>query len=91
MDKIIINNTELTSLTTSITLLHEQLSSLKEENNKLWQERKELFLQEKRLRDMIVCYESGIKDITRENEGLTNKVKQLEKDIRFLKKLSKEL
>jgi len=89
MDKIIINDTELTSLTTSITLLHEQLSSLQEENNKLWQERKELFLQEKRLRDMIACYESGLKDITRENEGLISKVKQLEKDIRFMRKLSK--
>jgi len=65
MDKIIINDTELTSLTTSITLLHEQISSLAEENNKLWQERKELFLQEKRLRDMIDCYESGIKDLVK--------------------------
>lgn len=86
MDKIIINNTELTTL----TLLQEQLSSLQEENKRLWQERKELFLQEKRLRDMIACYESGLKDLTKENEMLISKVKQLEKDLRIMRKSLKE-
>lgn len=82
MDKIIINNTELTTL----TLLQEQISSLQGENKNLWNERKELFLQQKRLNDMITCYEEGLKDLISENNELKKKIKQVERELREIKK-----
>lgn len=82
MDKIIINNSELTSL----TYLQEQLSSLQGENKNLWNERKELFLQQKRLNDMITCYEEGLKDLISENNELKKKIKQVERELREIKR-----
>lgn len=82
MDKIIINNSELTSL----TYLQEQLSSLQGENKNLWNERKELFLQQKRLNDMITCYEEGLKDLISENSELKKKIKRVERELREIKK-----
>ncbi len=82
MDKIIINNSELTSL----TYLQEQISSLQGENKNLWNERKELFLQQKRLNDMIICYEEGLKDLISENSELKKKIKHVERELREIKK-----